>query len=366
MGQTDRPSQSHSDSSKPDASTQLPAEAEHLLRIIEIAEDAVISIDQASRIVLFNQGAVRTFGYQPSEVLGRPLALLLPQRFHETHAEHVERFLHGDESSRRMAQRGEIFGRRKSGEDFPAEASISRIKTDQGVVATVILRDISERKEAERRIQTSLREKEVLLREVHHRVKNNLQVVSSLLNLQSRAFRDAKLQQALSESRNRVQSMALIHEQLYQARDLNDVDFPEYVRQLTSRLLHSYQVNPSQVALSVDVNDVSLSVDVAVPCGLILNELVSNSLKYAFRDGRSGEIRVAFSRMPDRSVQLTVADDGVGLPPEVGFWSTRTLGLRLVRSLARQLDGEVQLDGPPGTEFRIRFSPEEARQVDGR
>lgn len=342
------------------------ASAEQLLRIVEVAEDAIISVDRKYRIILFNQGAAHVFGYTPEEALGRPLSMLLPDRFREAHDDHVQDFVESPESARRMAERREIFGRRKNGEEFPAEASIAKIDADGELILTVILRDINERKAAERRLQSSLREKEVLLREVHHRVKNNLQVVSSLLSLQERALRDPALRHALSESRNRIQSMALIHEQLYNAGDLSQVNFPEYVRQLTARLLHSYQVDPHQVDLDVDVGDVGLSVDVAVPCGLILNELVSNSLKYAFCDGRSGEIRIEFSSMPDGSVILTAADDGVGLPPEVGFWSTRTLGLRLVRSLVRQLDGEVELSGPPGTEFRIRFSPEEATRINGR
>lgn len=257
-----------------------------------------------------------------------------------------------------MAQRGDIFALRSDGDEFPAEASISKLDVDGSQVLTVILRDVSETRQVERTLRAALEEKEILLREIHHRVKNNLQVVSSLMKLQARAAREADVQIAFEECQQRIQSMALIHEQLYESIDFADVDFPEYIRQLSQRLFRSYQVNPGQVDLRTDVGPVRLGVDIAVPCGLILNELLSNSLKYAFPDDRSGSVTIRVEKMQDESIQMTICDDGVGLPPDVGFWSTKTLGLRLVRLLVRQLDGEIALGGPPGAEFRILFSPE--------
>lgn len=331
-------------------------------RILDIADDAIVSIDSLERICVFNQGAERIFGYTSAEVLGRPLSILIPARFRASHSHHVGDFTQSPVPARVMAQRAEIFGRRKDGSEFPAEASISKLDIAGSTVLTVILRDVSERKEAERKLRAALEEKEILLREVHHRVKNNLQVVSSLLNLQARATRDPEIAKAFEESQNRVQSMALIHEQLYESHDLSNIDFPDYIRQLSSRLFRSYQVRADRIELKTEIADVRIGVDLAVPCGLILNELVSNSLKYAFPEGQAGAISIRVERMHDSSAVLTVADDGVGLPPEVGFWSTKTLGLRLVRSLVRQLDGEIDVAGPPGAEYRIRFSVDGARQ----
>jgi PAS domain S-box-containing protein len=333
-----------------------------LARILEMADDAIISIDRAQNIWSFNQGAERVFGYKASEVLGQPLSVLIPGRFRKAHDKHVGDFAQSAAVSRVMAQRAEIFALRKGGEEFPAEASISKVEVDGTLILTVILRDASERKQAENKLRETLAEKEMLLREVHHRVKNNLQVVSSLLNLQARATGDEELARAFEESQNRVQSMALIHEQLYESHNLSDVDFPEYIRQLASKLFRSYQVRTDRVRLETEISDVRIGVDLAVPCGLILNELISNSLKYAFPKGREGVIYVSVERMHDGSAVLTVSDDGVGLPSEIGFWNTKTLGLRLVRSLVRQLDGEIDIAGPPGAQFRIRFSLDGAQK----
>ncbi len=328
-----------------------------LARILEIADDAIISVDTHEAIRVFNQGAEKIFGYSPGEVLGRPLSILVPERFRARHSAHVASFAKSPTPSRVMAQRSDIFGLRKDGTEFPAEASISYATVQGMQLLTVILRDITERKDTEQRLKSTIAEREVLLREVHHRVKNNLQVVTSLLNLQARATQDEYVQRAFEESQHRVQSMALIHEQLYGSNDFSAIDFPDYILQLSSRLFRSYQIPAGRVELETRVSDVALGVDEAVPCGLILNELLSNSLKYAF-DGSPGKIYIHVDRLEDASIRLTIGDNGRGLPPEVGFWNTKTLGLRLVRSLVRQLDGEIEVGGPPGVEYRIRFSPE--------
>lgn len=328
-----------------------------LARILDIADDAIISIDSAQRICIFNQGAERIFGYATDEVLGESLGILLPPEHRERHERHVGEFAKSPIAARVMAQRAEIFGVRKNGDVFPAEASISKVDVHGELILTVILRDITSRKTAERKVQEALQEKEVLLREVHHRVKNNLQVVSSLLSLQARSTTDPHARKVFEESQGRVQSMALIHEQLYESNSFAAVDFSNYLRQLAAQLVRSQEVSADRVDVKVEVDGVQLSIDVAVPCGLIVNELLTNALKYAFPEGRNGSVRIRVSHQPDASVTLTVSDDGVGLPPGVGFWNTKTLGLRLVRSLVRQLDGEIELSGPPGASFRIRFAP---------
>lgn len=328
-----------------------------LERILQSADDAIISVNSAQEIVLFNSGAERIFGYSQDDILGRPLADLVPANHHTAHAAHVEAFANASDTARRMSERSPIAGVRRNGEEFPCEASISRIDMGDGPVMTVILRDVTERRRAEERLEAALQEKDVLLREVHHRVKNNLQVISSLLSLQSRAVDNADLRKPFEETQRRVQSMGLIHEQLYATNSTANLKFSEYTRGLVTHLFRAYHVGFDQVEFEFDSDDVSIGMDVAVPCGLILNELISNALKYAFPDDRRGTIRVAIDRYPDESVGLAVADDGIGLPSGLGFWTTKTLGLRLVRSLVRQLDGEVELSGPPGVTVRIRFSP---------
>ena len=216
--------------------------------------------------------------------------------------------------------------------------------------------EIAERKAVEERITASLAEKELLLKEIHHRVKNNLQVISSLLYLQSRQIRDPASMEMLQESQHRVRSMALVHERLYQAPDLARVNFAEYVRSLISYLFQSYSIAPHHIRVNVDVEPVDLGIDVAIPCGLILNELVANSLKHAFPPGSDGEIAVAFRRAGDHTFRLTVRDTGVGLPDDQDVWRNGSLGLQLVETLVTQLEGTLDVDGRRGTRFSITFA----------
>ncbi len=330
-------------------------------RILEAADDAIISVDHGQRIILFNKGAERIFGWSAREVLGQSLDVLLPKDKTRVHRQHIREFDQSGTEARRMAERGEIAGRRKSGEIFPAEASISQVDSGDSKIFTVILRDITDRKAAEEKIKASLREKEVLLKEIHHRVKNNLQVVSSLLNLQARGIGDEETRRFFKESQHRVHSMALIHEQLYESEDLSRIDFPSYIGQLVAYLFRAYGVSLSRVGLKTRIENLNFEVDVAVPCGLIINELVSNSLKYGFPEGRQGEIRIDFQQGPKDQITLAVGDNGVGFPPGVNLLNTRTLGLRLVRSLAQQLGGHAELKSRSGTQVKIQFSSSAAK-----
>ncbi|MBP7693199.1 MAG: PAS domain-containing protein, partial [Anaerolineales bacterium] len=215
--------------------------------------------------------------------------------------------------------------------------------------------DITLRRQAEDQLRVSLREKEVMLKEIHHRVKNNLQVVSSLLNLQARAVSDPQALEVLRDSQNRVRSMALVHEKLYRSPDLARIDLAEYTQSLASQLLRTYAAQAGRVTLRVEAAGCWLDVDTAVPCGLIINELVSNALKHAFPGDRAGEIVVALRPAGPGRVELRVADDGVGFPSEVDFQATASLGLQLVNSLAAQIDGVITLNQAAGTAFRIEF-----------
>ena len=219
------------------------------------------------------------------------------------------------------------------------------------------MQDITQRKEAElERMKAMLREKEVLLKEIHHRVKNNLQIISSLLRLQSETQKGKSSNDVFKESQNRIRSMALIHEKLYHSHDLSKIDFSEYVRNLASNLFLSYDVDPGRIGLEVKVEDVSWDVGTAIPCGLIINELISNALKYAFPENRPGKIRVALCR-EDGMFRLSVADNGVGLPKDVDFRQTESLGFQLVGMLTEQLNGTVDVHADGKTEICILFPP---------
>ena len=202
---------------------------------------------------------------------------------------------------------------------------------------------------------TSLQEKEVLLKEVHHRVKNNLQIITSLLRLQSGKIKNKDDYDVFKESQNRIRTMALIHEALYRSKDLSHIRIRPYVRTLVTYLLNSYGVEPARVQTDVDIMDVFIDMDTAVCCGLIVNELVSNALKYAFPSEQKGCLRVHFGRQADQSFQLDVSDDGVGLPAQVDWSTTNSLGFRIVRALVHQISGSLVVATAPGTSFQLRF-----------
>jgi two-component sensor histidine kinase/CheY-like chemotaxis protein len=211
----------------------------------------------------------------------------------------------------------------------------------------------SARRYAEKRLRASLEEKETLLKEIHHRVKNNLQIVYSLINLQSRNMRDPKALEGLHDCGERVRAMAMVHEKLYHSDDLGSINFGEYLRDLSRSLLRSYGTRDG-VSVKVEAEEMRLGIDEAVPCGLIVHELVSNCLKHAFPDGRKGLILVGLRREPGL-LTLEVRDDGVGLPPDLDFQTSPSLGLRLIRLLAEQLQGSVAIGGRPGTRVAITF-----------
>jgi len=208
--------------------------------------------------------------------------------------------------------------------------------------------------EAEAQIEASLREKEALLQEVHHRVKNNLQIISSLLHLQSSRIDDSKITAVFQDSQNRIRSMSLIHEKLYRSQDFTRIDLGEYVQMLTAYLVRSYQINVGLIALEVETDEVYLSIDTAVPCGLLLNELISNALKHAFPSGRQGKIFILL-HAEDRKVTLIVGDNGVGIPDIQMVDNEDTLGFQLIETLAQQIGANIQMEVDHGTKFIITF-----------
>lgn len=232
-----------------------------------------------------------------------------------------------------------------------------------------ILANAMKRKEVEEQLNSSLKEKEVLLKEIHHRVKNNMQVISSLLNLQSSRIKSPDILEMFKESQDRIRSMSLIHERLYQSADLAKIDFSHYIQNLASHLFQSYRIDPEAVSLKTEVRDVSLDINRAIPCGLIINELISNSLKYAFPQAKEadkkkkkrGEIDIQLTA-DDGKVLLQVKDNGVGLPEDLDIETADSFGLQLVTTLAAQLNGRIDIKRKPGTTFKITFDKVDKRQ----
>jgi len=215
-----------------------------------------------------------------------------------------------------------------------------------------LIAEIAIRLDAEKHLEDSLGQKEVLLREIHHRVKNNLQIIISLTNLQMRQVDDERLKQVMAETQNRVRAMSLVHEKLYLSEDISRIDLGSYTRFLVTHLFSYYGIEIRQVALHIDIGKIMLSINTAIPLGLIINELVSNTLKHAFPKGRTGTLSIAV-REDERRLSLTLSDDGAGLPAGFDWRHAESLGLRLVISLVGQLDGTIELDRSVGTAFVI-------------
>lgn len=335
----------------------LKRQAEEKTRlIVENAFDAIITTNAEGEIMTLNPQAEAIFGWSLKEIIGRRITdTILPLRYLEEQFKGFGYFFRKGEGLIFHRQIETIASHRDAGK-FLVELSISPASERDSLIFIFIIRDITERKKAEEEIRRSLEEKEVLLREIHHRVKNNMQVISSMLRLQSDKAEAIKDIELLKESQNRIKSMALIHEKLYKSRDLTHIDFNDYISDLVKGLFRTYGSSTDRVAIKIDGEDIQLGIDSAIPCGLIVNELVSNTLKYAFPDSRNGEIKIALHKINEDEIELLVKDTGVGIPKEVDFRATETLGLRLVTTLVEnQLQGKVELHRNGGTEFHIRF-----------
>lgn len=332
-----------------------PVLSNDLFRLaIEAAPTGMVMVDQHGTIVLVNAHLERLFGYSRDELIGHPVEMLVPERFREHHPTVRDGF-YDQPHARAMGSNRDLYGRRKDGTEVPVEIRLNPVITPDGVFVLSSIVDITERKRAAAQLEASLREKETLLKEVHHRVKNNLQVISSLLSLQAGYVADDNLAAMLQDSQNRVHSIALVHEKLYQARDLARVDMGEYLATLTKHLQGALGRTEADVTLEIAPIELELPLDAAVPCGLIVNELVTNALKHAFPGRRSGHVRVRAGVGDDRRITIAVSDDGIGLPPAFDFERSSSMGLRLVSTLARQLGAKVSVDREHGTTVQVTF-----------
>ncbi len=330
-------------------------EAEERYRnLFDSANDAIIITDLENRVTSWNRSAERIFGWTENDIIGKQfLPLALDSKLQPDNDQIIRNAISGG-----IVSGIETLLVRKDGTSINVSMTVSPLRdTKLNVVGlSGIFRDITERKKAQEQIENSLKEKEVLLREIHHRVKNNMQIISSLLRLQSGYIKEKKYSDMYRESQNRIVTMSLIHEKLYQSRDLTRIDIGGYIKELVNGLFISYDINPGRIAMKIDVESISLGINSAIPCGLIINELISNSLKYAFPESRPGEIRISLRSAADGNFELITADNGVGLPIDMDFKKTDSWGMRMVTILVEnQLHGEFYLNRDRGTEFHIKF-----------
>jgi PAS domain S-box-containing protein len=326
---------------------------EKLIRIgkaIESVSDAIGMADTSGISIYHNKAFLDLFGMTVEELnaAGGPTTLYSSP----TVAQEVFRTIQNGNS-----WSGEVMMIRRDGTPLIVSLRADAIKDEEGKLVGLIgvHTNITEQKKAEQQIKASLKEKEVLLQEIHHRVKNNLQIISSLLSIQSEVVDDEQVLDILRDSQNRVQSMALIHERLYQSQDMIKIEFSEYVQSLAINLFHSYDIEFNQISLELETQGVSLSINTAIPCGLIINELVSNAIKYAFPNKEKGSIYISISKEIDKFI-LVVKDDGIGLPENLDLENSKTLGLRLVDTLVQQIRGTMITNQERGAFFEITFS----------
>jgi PAS domain S-box-containing protein len=334
------------------AKKKLDERIRKLSTAVEQSPTSIVITDKKGIVEYVNPRFMEITGYTADEIVGKNQRILKTDYYTtEQYCELWETIYRGD------IWHGKFRNKKKNGEFYWVYASISPIKNDAGEIThfLAIKEDITELVTVNESLTASLKEKETLLKEIHHRVKNNLQVISSLLSLQADYIEDVHTRDLFDESTHRIKTMALIHERLYQSENLAQIDYSEYITDLTNYLLRTYRNKAQLVQLNLRLDKIYLPVDYAIPCGLIINELVSNALKYAIVDNKQINLDISF--LVDGTLcTLTVADDGAGIPANIELGNTVSLGLQLVYDLACQLEGEIKLEREKGTKFIITFT----------
>lgn len=326
-----------------------------LADIVETSDDAIVSVTVDHLISSWNSSAERIFGFSNDEIVGKKIDQVINENTSWKHYQSLVQKVIGGEALSDV----DTVWNTKDGKDVAVSITASpvlRADTTKVDGASLIIRDISERIEAKKRLESSLDEKEILLKEIHHRVKNNLQVISSLLRLQSRYLEDPIALSMFRESEERVRSMALVHDKLYRSKSLSRIEFKSYVEELTNELCRTYALTDRELKTDIAINEFELSIEKAIPCGLILNELVSNALKHAFTNGHGTDPALTISlKSVDSEVELIVSDNGSGLPPQFNIENAESMGLRVVQTLCEQLEGTIEILRQNGTTFRLQF-----------
>jgi PAS domain S-box-containing protein len=327
-------------------------QSEEKYRILsEASPNAIYIIDRDATIVYANTYALNMLQKTIAEVKGRRIMDVFPAENAEMQIQIIVGVFQHGHNIRRDDHVIAI-----DGTDTWLSSIYTPLKDDAGRVTAVLCAsyDITDRKQMENQIATSLREKEYLLKEIHHRVKNNLQVISSLLSMQADKATDSKVVESLIDSQNRVKSIALVHEKLYQSKSLDQIEYGDYLNKIVLHLFDTYNVNPSVISCTIHAENIFVDINQAVPCSLIINEMLTNSLKYAFPDGRKGKITINFTT-DAKNYMLTYHDNGIGIPEGVTFDRSESLGMKLIYGLTQQLNGTVTLKREEGTTFEVVF-----------
>ncbi|BAQ62476.1 circadian input kinase A [Geminocystis sp. NIES-3708] len=334
--------------------------ADHVYQnLVEQMGEGAVTISSEGFILYCNQQFSQLLNYPLKNLIGSNLQTFISPKERETFILLLENIKKEETVTQELSL---ITPTEKT--EIPVKLSIKKLQIDQLLINSIIVTDISFYKEKEEK-QTNLilktnillEEKEILLKEIHHRVKNNLQVIYSLLNLQSRSIKDPLIAEKFKESKNRVQSMALIHEHLYRSDDFSKIDLSQYIKELINILSMSYKMNNLDVNIIIDIQkNLFLDIDTAVPCGLIINELVSNALKYAFNKNKKGILSIKAESDNDQNLVLIIADNGQGLPAGFDWEEIPTLGLRLVKNLTNQLRGNITIEYDQGTKITLVFT----------
>lgn len=328
------------------AEEKIRSSEEKYRSVVENAADMIITFDSNYTIQFINH--LRP-GSPTDQVIGKSIFNLIPHEYQERVKQKIKKVFED-----KLPQSYELPGQHLDGSSAWYSTNLGPVFSGDEVSGiTLIIRDITDSKKAEEKIQQSLKEKEILLQEVHHRVKNNLQIILSILNLQHAQITDKKTLDLVRDIRSRIKAMSFIHELLYQTDDFSSINFSEYITNITSNLIYSYTQNQT-INLKLDVGTIFLDLDSAIPCGLIINEIVTNALKYAFTDQENGEVSVSLTQK-NEFIQLTIADNGKGLPDKIDYRNTESLGMQLVVTLVQQLGGEIVLDNSNGAKYTITF-----------
>ncbi|MDP1744180.1 MAG: PAS domain S-box protein, partial [Bacteroidota bacterium] len=328
------------------AEEKIKSSEEKYRSVVENAADMIITFDSNYTVQFINH--LRP-GSATDQVIGKSIFNLIPQEYQDRVKQKIKKVFED-----KLPQSYELPGQHLDGSSAWYSTNLGPVFSGDEVSGiTLIIRDISDSKKAEEKIQQSLKEKEILLQEVHHRVKNNLQIILSILNLQHAQITDKKTLDLVRDIRSRIKAMSFIHELLYQTDDFSSINFSDYITNITNNLIYSYTQNQT-IDLKLDVGAIFLDLDSAIPCGLIINEIVTNALKYAFTEQENGEVSVSLTQKND-FIQLTISDNGKGLPSNIDFRNTESLGMQLVVTLVQQLGGEIVLDNSNGAKYTITF-----------
>lgn len=324
---------------------------ERFRQVVEAAPDGLAMVDDRGQLVLVNAGLEQMFGYRREELIGQTIEFLMSPRYRGEHVRRRDHYLKTPEA-RDMAGRKELYAMRRDGSEFPVEIGLNPLRAEHRLHVLATIQDVTNRKADQAMLEKALVEKTALLNEVHHRVKNNLQVVSSLLSLQTRQA-SPEASQLLSESQGRVKAIALIHQLLYERNDYAKVELGLYLQRLARLQSETYLAQSGRIRMQLNQPDTPITLDLqhAVPCGLLVNELVSNAFKHAFPDGRPGVITITLGQ-DAQGTRITVQDDGVGIPPDIRLGETQTLGFQLLPLLIEQAGGAL-LQPPTTTGCRF-------------